>query len=241
MSPDPRPAARGRHPDALLLRRAQHRGQVHQHRPGRQAAAGRARGQAARRDLRRRPRRRQLRLHRGRGGDRGRRRARHDLLRHPRVLRQLAGHALPDLGDEQVPQHGASRSSRWWRWRPPTPAKVINRAPKLGTLQVGAPADVSVLEVVEGPVEFVDTRNNKRQGKVHLKPAGTVAGRRAVRPALPGAVRGALRRAPRAQAGREKPRLPLTGQGGSRKRQPSRPRACFRARRAHGCGRSSVG
>jgi dihydroorotase len=54
------------------------------------------------------------------------------------------------------------------------PAKVVNRAPKLGTLQVGAPADVSLLEVVEGPVEFVDTRNNKRQGKVHLKPAGAV-------------------------------------------------------------------
>jgi dihydroorotase len=54
------------------------------------------------------------------------------------------------------------------------PAKVINRAPKLGTLQVGAPADVSLLEVVEGPVEFVDTRNNKRQGKVQIKPAGVV-------------------------------------------------------------------
>jgi len=54
------------------------------------------------------------------------------------------------------------------------PAKVVNRAPKLGTLQVGAPADVSLLEVVEGPVEFVDTRNNKRQGKVHLKPSGVV-------------------------------------------------------------------
>jgi dihydroorotase len=54
------------------------------------------------------------------------------------------------------------------------PAKVINRAPKLGTLQVGAPADVSLLEVVEGPVEFVDTRNNKRQGKVYLKPSGVV-------------------------------------------------------------------
>ena len=56
------------------------------------------------------------------------------------------------------------------------PAKVINRMPKLGTLQVGAPADVSVLEVVEGPVEFVDTRNNKRQGNIHLKPATVVMG-----------------------------------------------------------------
>lgn len=54
------------------------------------------------------------------------------------------------------------------------PAKAINRAPKLGTLQPGAPADVTLLEVVEGAVEFVDTRNNKRQGKVHLKPVGTV-------------------------------------------------------------------
>jgi dihydroorotase len=28
---------------------------------------------------------------------------------------------------------------------------------------------------VEGPVSFVDTRNNKREGKVHLKPVQTVA------------------------------------------------------------------
>jgi dihydroorotase len=54
------------------------------------------------------------------------------------------------------------------------PAKVINRTPKLGTLQVGAPADVAVLELVEGPVSFVDTRNNTRQGKVYLKPVHTV-------------------------------------------------------------------
>jgi dihydroorotase len=54
------------------------------------------------------------------------------------------------------------------------PAKIINRLPKLGTLQIGAPGDVSVLEIVEGPVEFVDTRDNKRQGKVQLKPAGVV-------------------------------------------------------------------
>lgn len=56
------------------------------------------------------------------------------------------------------------------------PAKVINRAPKLGTLQVGAPGDVAIMELVEGPVSFVDTRNNKRDGKVYLKPVQTVAG-----------------------------------------------------------------
>ncbi|MBI3368160.1 MAG: amidohydrolase/deacetylase family metallohydrolase, partial [Burkholderiales bacterium] len=54
------------------------------------------------------------------------------------------------------------------------PARVIARIPKHGTLQIGAPADLSLLEVVEGPVSFVDTRNNKREGKVHLKPAGTI-------------------------------------------------------------------
>jgi dihydroorotase len=56
------------------------------------------------------------------------------------------------------------------------PARAIDRLAKLGTLQVGAPGDASLLELVEGPVEFVDTRNNKRQGKVHLKPVQTVAG-----------------------------------------------------------------
>jgi dihydroorotase len=54
------------------------------------------------------------------------------------------------------------------------PAKVINRMPKLGTLQVGAPGDVAIMELVEGPVSFVDTRNNKRDGKAYLKPVQTV-------------------------------------------------------------------
>ena len=50
------------------------------------------------------------------------------------------------------------------------PAKVINRMPKLGTLQVGAPGDVAIMEVVEGPVSFVDTRNKPAQ--VGLSQAG---------------------------------------------------------------------
>ncbi len=54
------------------------------------------------------------------------------------------------------------------------PARVIGRVPKLGTLQIGAPADISILELVEGPVSFVDTRNNRREGKLHLRPAGTI-------------------------------------------------------------------
>ncbi len=56
------------------------------------------------------------------------------------------------------------------------PARVIARIPKHGTLQVGAPADLTVLDRIEGPVEFVDTRNNKRSGKLVLKPMHTIAG-----------------------------------------------------------------
>jgi dihydroorotase len=55
-----------------------------------------------------------------------------------------------------------------------TPAKIINRAPKIGTLQIGAPGDVAIMDMVEGPVTFVDTRNNKRDGRVLLKPVQTV-------------------------------------------------------------------
>jgi dihydroorotase len=55
-------------------------------------------------------------------------------------------------------------------------AHAIDRLPKHGTLQVGAPGDVSILELVDGPVEFVDTRNNKRPGKVQLRPVQTVVG-----------------------------------------------------------------
>jgi len=71
------------------------------------------------------------------------------------------------------------------------PAKVINRAPKLGTLQIGAPGDVAIMELVEGEVAFVDTRNNARNGRAYLKPVQTVtAGVAFGRPyALPFSVR----------------------------------------------------
>ncbi len=64
-----------------------------------------------------------------------------------------------------------------------SPARIIDRVDKLGTLQVGAPADVSVLELVEEPVEFVDTRNNFRKGSQWLRPVHTIrAGRPFGRP-----------------------------------------------------------
>ena len=55
-----------------------------------------------------------------------------------------------------------------------TPARIIDRLPKLGTLQVGAPADVTMLQLVNEPVEFVDTRNNRRPGKAFIRPTNTV-------------------------------------------------------------------
>jgi dihydroorotase len=54
------------------------------------------------------------------------------------------------------------------------PAKIINRQPKLGTLQIGAPADVAIMEMIEGPITFVDTRENRREAKLLLKPVQTV-------------------------------------------------------------------
>ena len=56
------------------------------------------------------------------------------------------------------------------------PSRAIGKIAKLGTLQVGAPGDATILEVVNGPVEFVDTRNNKRKGNVFIRPVQTVNG-----------------------------------------------------------------
>jgi len=55
-------------------------------------------------------------------------------------------------------------------------ARAIDRLPKLGTLEVGAPGDLTLLELVQEPVEFVDTRNNTRMGTRYLRPIQTVTG-----------------------------------------------------------------
>jgi dihydroorotase len=63
------------------------------------------------------------------------------------------------------------------------PANVIGRVDGLGTLKVGAPGDISLLELVEEPVTFVDTLNNQRRGTRWLRPTDTVrAGRPFGRP-----------------------------------------------------------
>lgn len=58
------------------------------------------------------------------------------------------------------------------------PARLIDRVPGMGTLKVGATADITILEQVEQECTFVDTRNNERHGSRYLKPVAVVrAGR----------------------------------------------------------------
>src|SRR5438094_161530 len=66
------------------------------------------------------------------------------------------------------------------------PARVIGRVPGLGTPQIGAPADVAIFDLVDAPVEFVDTRQNRRSGTKKLVPVLTVRGGRPFgRPPMP--------------------------------------------------------
>jgi len=45
-----------------------------------------------------------------------------------------------------------------------------------GTLNVGAPADIALLELRQGSFEFVDNFGNKRTGRERLFPAATLLG-----------------------------------------------------------------
>lgn len=54
------------------------------------------------------------------------------------------------------------------------PAAIIGRVPGLGTLEVGAPADVTILEMVEEPCTFWDTQNHQRAGDRFLRPVEVV-------------------------------------------------------------------
>ncbi len=50
------------------------------------------------------------------------------------------------------------------------PAKLLGgRVSGIGTLQIGAPADISIAKLVEGPVTFQDTVKNERKGNVYLE------------------------------------------------------------------------
>src|SRR5438094_871518 len=61
-------------------------------------------------------------------------------------------------------------------------SRVFNVFRDRGTLKVGAPANVAVLELKEGTFEFVDNYGNKRTGRQRLFPSATIlAGKRVPR------------------------------------------------------------
>ncbi|RPI47497.1 MAG: amidohydrolase, partial [Betaproteobacteria bacterium] len=49
------------------------------------------------------------------------------------------------------------------------PARLIGREPKLGTLDLGAPGDVSILELREAPIEFIDAGGVRWMGSRSLR------------------------------------------------------------------------
>src|SRR5256885_31577 len=55
-------------------------------------------------------------------------------------------------------------------------ARMFDAFKDRGTLKVGAPADVAVLELREGDFEFVDNYRNVRTGRQRLFPSATVLG-----------------------------------------------------------------
>ncbi|MDP9409171.1 MAG: amidohydrolase, partial [Actinomycetota bacterium] len=69
-----------------------------------------------------------------------------------------------------------------------SPARVIDRVEGLGTLSVGAPGDVSVLELVEEPVTFLDTAGEKLRGDRYFRPVTAVRAGRPFATPYPGPV-----------------------------------------------------
>jgi dihydroorotase len=61
-----------------------------------------------------------------------------------------------------------------------TAAKVFPAFKDRGTLKVGAPGDIAILELRDGSFDFEDNYKNKRPGRQRLFPAGTILGGRRV-------------------------------------------------------------
>ncbi len=58
------------------------------------------------------------------------------------------------------------------------PARIIDRVPGLGTLAVGAPADIALFRIVDGPVTFVDTNKHSFPGTRYLEAVKVIKGGR---------------------------------------------------------------
>ena len=61
------------------------------------------------------------------------------------------------------------------------PASILDFPERIGTLEPGATADVSVLEVVSGNLELVDSTGATRVGRETLVPVATVKSRDVLR------------------------------------------------------------
>jgi dihydroorotase len=88
-------------------------------------------------------------------------------------FRQHPGHAVPSVVMSKLVGLGFSLPDVV-AMATTAPARVIARLPKHGTLQVGRTGRSVDPRCGRGPVEFVDTRNNKRTGRMHLRPSGAV-------------------------------------------------------------------
>jgi dihydroorotase len=62
------------------------------------------------------------------------------------------------------------------------PARAVNLDPHIGTLQVGADADIAITELREGPVTLTDARGATRQGNQLILPVVTLRGGRRFSP-----------------------------------------------------------
>jgi dihydroorotase len=58
------------------------------------------------------------------------------------------------------------------------PGKIIDRVPGLGTLAIGAPADIAIFRIVDGPTTFVDTNKHNFSGDRYLEPVKVIKGGR---------------------------------------------------------------
>jgi dihydroorotase len=56
------------------------------------------------------------------------------------------------------------------------PARMFPAFDDRGTLNLGAPADVAIMELKDGAFEFEDNYKGKRTGRLKLVAAGTVFG-----------------------------------------------------------------
>ena len=62
-----------------------------------------------------------------------------------------------------------------------TPTKIFKFPQKHGTLEVGADADVTVIDLEQGSFELADQRGTKRTARQRFVPVATVVGGRVTR------------------------------------------------------------